>query len=106
LCSFCNDRSIFSHEVSSCGFWPEGDLVDRPIYYSYAYPEPPDFKDVDIQPSEGFYDLNMREFILPYDAVRNASSPDKVLMDFLQSTYIAATTTVKWDRSKLERQLI
>jgi hypothetical protein len=96
----------YSHEVSSCGFWPGGDLSDKPIYYSYTYPEPPDFKDFGIQPSEGFYDSNMREFILPYDAVCNSSSPEKVLMDFLQSTYLAAATTAKWDRSNLERQLI
>lgn len=94
----------YSHEVSSCGFWPGGDLVDGPVYYSYTYPEPADFKDFDIQPSEGFYDLNMREFVLPYNKVCNTSSPEKVLMDFLQGTYMAAATTAKWDRSKLERQ--
>ncbi len=100
----------YSHEVSSCGFWPGAEetggkiSVIEPFYYSYAYPEPDGFKDFVILPEEAFYDSNLREFILPYEAVQNSNTPDSLLMDFLQSTYIAAATTAKWDRSKLERQ--
>ena len=94
----------YSHEVSSCGFWPGGGPVDEPAFYAYAYPEPQGFKDYPIQPSEGFYHTEMREFLLPYDVVRNAKSPDEVLLSFLQSTYEAAATCAKWDRRALERQ--
>ncbi len=95
----------YSHEVSSCGFWPGGGEGGQDaIYYSYAYPESKGFKEWVIQPPEAFYDPNMREFILPYEIVRKSNFPDKVLMDFLQSTYIAAATTAKWDRAILERQ--
>jgi len=34
----------YSHEVSSCGFWPGGEAVNEPAFYAYSYPEPPGFK--------------------------------------------------------------
>ena len=94
----------YSHEVSSCGFWPGGVLVDEPVFYSYAYPEPQGFKDYPIQPPEAFYHTEMREFLLPDDVVRTAKLPDEVLLAFLQSTYEGAATLAKWDRRALERQ--
>lgn len=94
----------YSHEVISCGFWPGGGSVDEPVFYAYAYPEPTGFKEYSIHPSEAFYNTEMNEFLLPYDAVRTANSPDDVLMAFLQSTYNTAATLAKWDRPTLERQ--
>ena len=79
----------YSHEVSSCGFWPGGGPVNEPAFYAYAYPEPQGFKDYPIQPQEAFYHKEMGEFLIPYDVVRNAKSPDDVLMTFLQTSYEA-----------------
>jgi len=94
----------YSHEVSSCGFWPGGGPIDEPIFYSYAYPEPKGFAEYQLQPPEAFYHTTMREFVLPYNVVRTAKSPDDVLLSFLQSTYEAAATNAKWDRHALERR--
>jgi Family of unknown function (DUF5996) len=94
----------YSHEVSSCGFWPGGGPVNEAAFYAYAYPEPQGFKDYPIQPQEAFYHKEMGEFLLPYDVVRNATSPDDVLLSFLQTTYEAAANCAKWDRQSLERQ--
>jgi hypothetical protein len=94
----------YSHEVSSCGFWPGGGLIDEPAFYAYAYPEPQGFKDYPIQPPEAFYHREISEFLLPYDVVRTAKSPNEVLLSFLQSTYEAEATCAKWDRAGLERQ--
>ena len=94
----------YTHEVSSCGFWPGGiGITEEPVFYSYAYPEPNGFRDFHIQPSEAFYHTGMSEFILPYEFVRKSKDPDKVLMAFLQSTYEAAATLSNWDRDVLER---
>ena len=96
----------YSHEVSSCGFWPGGSSggpVNEPIFYSYSYPEPQGFKDYPIQPKQAFYHSEMKEFMLPYNVVSTANSPDEVLLSFLQSTYEAAATCAKWDRNALER---
>jgi hypothetical protein len=94
----------YSHEVSSCGFWPGGGLIDEPAFYAYAYPEPQGFKEYPIQPPEAFYHREISEFLLPYDVVRSAKSPDEVLLSFLQSTYEAEAMCAKWDRAELERQ--
>jgi hypothetical protein len=94
----------YSHEVSSCGFWLGGGPVNEPVFYAYAYPEPQGFNDYPTQPPEAFYHIGMGEFLLPYDVVRTAESPDEVLLSFLQSTYEAAATCAKWDRRALERQ--
>lgn len=98
-------QEAYSHEVSSCGFWPGNGGYGRAAFYSYAYPEPPGFSDASVRPDAAFYDKDLGQFILPYDAVRSAASPDESLMDFLQSTYGAAADRGQWDRAALERAI-
>ena len=95
-------REAYSQEVSSLGFWPGNAAAPTPIFYSYAYPEPAGFAEAKIQPDAALYQPKLREFILPYDAVRTADSPDEVLLDFAQSTYDAASKLGRWDRTALE----
>jgi hypothetical protein len=93
----------YSHEVSSAGFWPGSPgPVDYPAFYSYAYPAPEGFSEAKVKPAEAFFSKELGEFILPYDAVRQASDPDAALMEFLASTYEAAADLAKWDRAALE----
>jgi hypothetical protein len=91
----------YSGEVSSCGFWPGGSAEGS--FYSYAYPEPEGYTDWPVAPEAAAYDPELREFILPYGAVRTAADPDSVLLSFLQSTYEAAAELASWDRAALER---
>jgi hypothetical protein len=95
-------REAYSHEVSSCGFWPGGGPVPYAAFYSYAYPEPAGFAAARVAPREAFYSMDLREFILPYDAVRESDSPDFKLLEFLQSTYEVAADLGSWDRASLE----
>ncbi len=94
-------REAYSHEVSSAGFWPGGDAFPQPAFYSYAYPEPPGFRDATVTPGASF-DVTLGEFILPYDTVREAEDPDALLLDFLVTTYHAAADAGGWDRATLE----
>lgn len=96
-------REAYSHEVSSVGFWPGSGNVQDAAFYSYAAPEPPGFKDERIRPDSAFYDRQLGEFLLMYDDVRKAGSPTATLLEFCESTYEAAATRGKWDRSTLER---
>jgi len=96
-------REAYSHEVSSCGFWPGGGPIPYPAFYAYAYPEPPGFAQAAVQPAAAFYSLDFHEFVLPYDAVRESATPDQTLHAFLQSTYEAAANLGQWDRRSLER---
>ncbi|MHB8623830.1 MAG: DUF5996 family protein [Sulfuricaulis sp.] len=95
-------RVAYSHEVSSCGFWPGGAPVPEPVFYAYAYPEPDGYKNYVVRPKAAFYSSEMHEFILPYEAVRRASNPDAMLLDFAHSTYEAAAELGRWDRQILE----
>lgn len=96
-------REAYSHEVSSCGFWAGTPPVDYPAFYAYAYPEPPGFAGARVHPEGAFYSADFREFILPYARVRESPTPDKTLLEFLQSTYEAAADLGQWDRAALER---
>ncbi|HEY3601149.1 MAG TPA: DUF5996 family protein, partial [Chthoniobacterales bacterium] len=95
-------REAYAQEVSSVGFWPGSAASPTPIYYSYAYPEPARFAAAKVQPAEASYYAPLREFTLPYDAVRTAPSPDDALLAFAQSVYDAASTLGRWDRDALE----
>jgi len=92
----------YSHEVSSCGYWP-GPPGEEGVFYAYAYPEPLGYREVAVSPSAARWDDGLGEFVLPYELVRTATDPDVLLLEFLQSTYEAATTTADWDRAALER---
>src|SRR6185369_2797123 len=92
----------YSHEVISHGFWPGGNGAQA-AFYSYAAPEPPGLADARIAPAAALYSQDMNEFLLPYDTVRQSPSPERALMEFLQSTYDAGANLAAWDRAALER---
>lgn len=108
-------KEAYSHEVISHGFWPgirasgavERDsskgTINAPAFYSYTAPEPSGLSKQPIRPSQAFYTSEMKEFILLYDDVRNADSPEEVLLDFLQTTYETGANLAAWDRAALER---
>lgn len=95
-------QEAYSHEVSSCGFWGGNEMLPFAAYYSYAYPAPEGFDNATVKPSQAYYEKNLGEFILPYDAVRNANNPEQTLLEFLHSTYNAAADLGNWDRQSLE----
>ena len=94
-------QEAYSHEVSSAGFWP-GAGLGYPAFYCYAYPTPEGFGVAPIAPDAAFYDTALGEFILPYDAVRQARDPEAMLLEFLQTTYEAAADLAGWDRGALD----
>lgn len=93
----------YSHEVSSCGFWPGNGGLGYPAFYAYAYPEPARYGETRLHTAGAFYTRDLGEFLLPYDAVRQADDPDALLLQFLQETYEAAAELAKWNREGLER---
>jgi hypothetical protein len=90
----------YSHELSSCGFWPGGG--DEGAFYAYAYPEPDGFAEHPVGPSAAFYSRDNGQFLLPYEAVRTAPDPDRAVLQFLHTTYEAAADLGRWDRPALE----
>jgi hypothetical protein len=94
-------REAYSHEVSSLGFWPGNEMMPDPIFYSYAYPAPNGFSETKVRPGFASYNAQLKEFILPYEQMRQTESPDAALLDFARSTYDAASTLGNWDRAAL-----
>ena len=92
----------YSHELSSCGYWP-GLPGEEGLFYAYAYPDPPRYRHAEVRPTGARWDDDLGEFVLPYELVRTAPSPDLTLLTFLQSTYEAAASAAEWDRAALER---
>ena len=96
-------REAYSHEVCSCGFWPGSDALPEAAFYSYIYPEPEGYDTSQVKPKSAYYHKDIREFILPYEEVRQSSNPQQTLLDFLNSTYGVAADLARWDRKNLER---
>src|SRR5690606_22761582 len=96
-------REAYSQEVSSCGFWAGSDQYPHAVFYSYAYPPPPGFAAATVLPGAAHYSNELKEFLLPYEDLRQCESTDAALLEFLQTTYEAAATLGKWDRQRLER---
>jgi hypothetical protein len=92
----------YSHEVSSAGFWPGGGAVDGPAFYSYTVPPPAGIEEAQVRPAAARWNPQLSEFILMYDDVRQANSPEAALLEFLESTYEAGAGLAGWDRSALE----
>ena len=97
-------REAYSHEVSSCGFWPGSERISEPAFYAYAYPEPVGFQQARVEPLGAYYNRDMGEFILPYEIVRQSENPDETLLRFLQTTYAASADLGGWDRDALKRE--
>lgn len=95
-------REAYSHECISAGWWPGGGPIQEPVFYSYAYPAPPGFDQATVRPNGAYYSPDLREFVLPYEAVRTAEHPNHALLEFLQSTYEAGAGLASWDRQGLE----
>jgi hypothetical protein len=96
-------REAYSHEVISQGFWPGSGPLLESAFYAYAVPEPAGLKTASVQPEGAYYHHDLNEFVLPYEAVRTAPSPDAALTAFIDSTYSQAATLGDWNRGALER---
>ena len=95
-------REAYSHEVVSHGFWPGSGDVLEPAFYAYAVPEPAGLKTARVEPDAAYYHPTLNEFLLPYDAVRTARSPESAIGAFVASTYNAAATLGNWDRAAFD----
>ena len=85
----------YSHELTSCGFWPGGG--EEGAFYAYAYPEPDGFREAAVEPEGAFYEPALGQFLLPYELVRGAPDPDSAVLGFLRDTHRAAAERAGWD---------
>lgn len=98
-------QEAYADEVSSIGFWP-GAGLGEPAFYAYIYPEPPGYAQYQVEPAQAFYHPDLKEFILPYETVRNSGVWDELLLSFFQTTYEAGANLANWDRAALEQSFL
>jgi hypothetical protein len=97
-------REAYTRELISHGFWPGNEALPEPVFYGYAVPEPAGFKEARVEPRAAYYQKEMGEFLLPYEAVRSSPDPDAAVARFIKTTYEAGATLGEWDRGALENQ--
>ncbi len=90
-------------EVCSLGFWPGDPWTggQDAAFYSYTVPEPEGLPRQRFRPDGAFWSDQLKECLLPYEAVRRSADPGKAILEFAESTYDAGSTLAKWDRAAL-----
>ncbi len=93
------EKDAYSHEVISFGFWAGDDNLQEPAYYAYAAPSPPGLDAKPLQPEGAFWmDANGSPMaILKYQDVFAQDDPRGMVLDFLESAYLAGATLAGWD---------
>jgi hypothetical protein len=97
------EHDAYDEEVISLGFWP-GDPwtgATEAMFYAYTVPAPAGLASQGIRPEAASFSDTLKEFVLPYDAVRRAPDPGAAILDFAESTYQAGATLAGWDRAAL-----
>jgi hypothetical protein len=96
-------REAYSHEVTSCGFWPGDRRFKNASFYAYSAPSPAGLDGEAVRPDAAYWDRELGEFILKYEDARVTPSPDQAVLEFCQSAYEAGAKLAQWDRANLER---
>lgn len=92
------ERETSSHEMISFGFWAGDQNIREPAFYAYMHPQPAGFMNEPLSPKEAFWSHQTGLALLRYEDVRNAAdSPEKAILDFLESVYQAGAKRANWD---------
>jgi hypothetical protein len=94
---FAEDQENFSF-----GFWPGSADFPHALLYAYIAPAPDGLAEATVEPAAARYDSALGEFVLLYEDVRTAPSPDEAVARFLETTYEACAGLAGWDRAALE----
>jgi len=88
-------------QLACVGFWPGNAVVQEPAFFAYGYPQPTGIEESTIEPAAAAWNATAGEFILPYDAVRRSRDPRQAILDFAESTFLAAASRQGWDPALL-----
>jgi hypothetical protein len=83
-------------EAVAIGFWP-GDARHEAMLYAYIVPEPSGCAALPLEPPAAGWVAEMREWVLPYEAVRTSPDPRGSLLTFMDTVYAAAGSLAGWD---------
>ncbi|MGB8908653.1 MAG: DUF5996 family protein [Candidatus Cybelea sp.] len=78
-----------------------GDEKTAPFFYGYIYPEPAEAPSLPIAPAQAAWSSDLREWVVPYEAVRRSPDPPAALRAFIDSIYEQCFAVAGWDRAAL-----
>lgn len=87
-------------EMLNVGLFP-GDAASAPFFYGYIFPQPDGAATLPVAPAGAVWSETIREWVLPYDAVRAADDPAATLTAFFDSLYALCGTAAGWDLTHL-----
>jgi hypothetical protein len=87
-------------ELMAAGLY-YGDEHTPPYFYGYIFPQPPNVEQLQIAPAAASWSDAIKEWVLPYRAVRDAADPAAELRSFLDAIYEQCFAAAGWDRTAL-----
>ena len=90
-------RNAMDAQEVALGWWPGDERYPRAAFYAYAHPSPDGFADAALSPPDARWDEALGEYVLDWDDVRSAASPQAVALDFARSAFRHACVVCEWD---------
>jgi hypothetical protein len=81
----------------AAGFWAGDERFPEAAFYAYTSPRPSGLETANVEPAGGFWNEELGEFVLRYDAARRSTDPRDTLLAFLESTYRAGRSPGGFD---------
>jgi hypothetical protein len=96
------ERYASDAEQVCAGFWPGNERHQAAAFFSYAAPRPAGIEQAPIRPPAAAWSNEIGEFLLSYDAVREAPDGRRAILDFLDSTYEAGASRLGWSSDLIQ----
>lgn len=94
-------RTSMDAEEIYAGFWAGDARFPEPALSSYVYPKPPGIEERTLRPASASWNAQLGLFILRYEDIRTAPSPEDAILEFLRSSYEECASCAGWDRATL-----
>jgi hypothetical protein len=90
-------RNAMDAQEVAVGWWPGDERHPSAAFYSYAHPAPSGYARAALAPDAARWDDTLGEYLLEWDAVRQAASPHDVALEFALSAVRHACAVCDWD---------
>jgi hypothetical protein len=90
-------RGSYDYEQMNVGWWPGNATFPDPAFYAYSYPKPDGIERAELGVPGAEWNDELGEFILLYEHVRTAPSPEAALREFFDAAYDACASRAGWD---------
>jgi hypothetical protein len=90
-------RNAANAQQIELGWWPGDARYPRAAFYAFAFPAPEGFDTATLSPPAAYWNAELEEYLLDWDAVRDEADPRRAALDFGLSAIHHACTLCDWD---------